>query len=161
VTDPAVTEPEPEPQRSPPGRTRVGSYAICLDDVDRILLCRLSAIEVEVGAWTLPGGGIDFGEHPADAVIRELQEETGLTGAVEDLEGVFSHVYRRSRAADGADLHFLGILYRVRVTGGSLSDEADGTTDMAAWHSRDDLANLRIVEVTRAGIELAYGERGE
>ena len=34
MTDPAVTEPEPEPERSPPGRTRVGSYAICLDDAD-------------------------------------------------------------------------------------------------------------------------------
>ena len=28
--------------------------------------------------WTLPGGGIDFGEHPADAVVREVHEETGL-----------------------------------------------------------------------------------
>ena len=37
----------------PPGRTRVGGYALCLDD-DRILLARLSAIEVDVGAWTLP-----------------------------------------------------------------------------------------------------------
>src|SRR5207249_3935346 len=64
----------------PPGRTRVGGYALCTDDDGRVLLARLSAIEVDVGAWTLPGGGIDFGEHPDDAVIRELAEETGLVG---------------------------------------------------------------------------------
>lgn len=157
MTDPAVTK--PEPARSPPGRTRVGAYAICLDDTGRILLCRLSAIEVDVGAWTLPGGGIDFGEHPADAVIRELEEETGLTGEIEDLVDVFSHVYRRSRAADGADLHFLGILYRVRITDGAMRDEVDGTTDAAAWHSPADFAKLRTVEVARYGIELAYGGR--
>ena len=154
MTDPAVTE--PEPGRSPPGRTRVGAYALCLDEAERILLCRLSAIEVDVGAWTLPGGGIAFGEHPADAVIRELKEETGLTGEIEGLVGVFSHVYRRSPAANGADLHFIGILYRVGVTRGSLRDEVDGTTDLAAWHSRADLAKLRIVEVARYGIDLAH-----
>lgn len=62
----------------PRGRTRLGGYALCRDDADRILLARLSAIEVDVGAWTLPGGGLDFGEDPADGVLRELEEETGF-----------------------------------------------------------------------------------
>ena len=73
VTDPAVTEPS-RPNR----RTRIGSYSLCLDDEGRILLARLSALEVDVGAWTMPGGGIEFGEHPDAAAVRELEEETGL-----------------------------------------------------------------------------------
>ena len=146
--DPAVTK------RLPPGRTRVGAYALCLDEDSRILLCRLSTQEVEPGAWTLPGGGIDFGEDPADAVVRELEEESGLTGRVEALAGVFSHRYEESPYASGRDLHFLGILYRVRVTGGTLRDEIDGSTDCCAWHAPDELRRLRIVGVARHGIEL-------
>jgi 8-oxo-dGTP diphosphatase len=139
----------------PAGRTRVGGYALCIDD-ERILLARLSAIEVDVGAWTLPGGGLEFGEHPDDAVIRELEEETGFRGEIDEVAGVFSHVYRQSRAAQGADLHFLGILYHVRIVGGGLRDELDGSTDAARWFRREELGDIRLVEIAVFGIDLAF-----
>jgi 8-oxo-dGTP diphosphatase len=153
VTDPAVTEPTPRPSA---GRTRLGSYAICLDARNRTLLCRLATGEPEPGAWTLPGGGVDFGEHPDDAVIRELREESGLTGEIAALEGLFSHLYQHSPYADGADLHFLGVLYRVDVTGGELTAEIDGSTDCCAWFGRDELGALRIVSVARNAIERVW-----
>ncbi len=143
----------------PVGRTRVGAYALCVDESGRILLARLSAEEVDVGAWTLPGGGIDFGEHPDAGVIRELREETGYVGEIEEVAGVFSHVYRRSRAAQGRDLHFLGILYHVRISGGELRDEVDGSTDTAAWFRRDELAGHRLVEIAELGVEVAFAPR--
>jgi 8-oxo-dGTP diphosphatase len=139
-------------------RTRVGAYALCTDG-DRMLLTRLSVVEVDVGAWTLPGGGVEFGEHPDAAVIRELEEETGLLGEIDELAAVFSHVYPRSRAADGADLHFLGLLYRVRIVGGDLRDEADGSTDAAAWLTRDEIGDRRLVEISRFGVDLVLGAR--
>ncbi len=144
---------------APARRTRLGAYALCLDDADRILLTRLSAIEVEAGAWTLPGGGVDFGEHPDAAVVRELEEETGLIGEIGEVAGIFSHVYPHSRFASGADLHFLGILYRVRIVGGALRDEVDGTTDRCAWLSRPELAGIRLVGIARHGVALAYADR--
>ena len=153
MTDPAVREPTPAPAA---GRTRLGSYAIVLDPSERILLCRLATNEPEPGAWTLPGGGVDFGEHPDDAVVRELREESGLTGTVTALEGVFSHLYQGSPYANGADLHFLGVLYRVQVTGGELTDEVDGSTDRCAWFGRDELRDLRIVSVARDAIERVW-----
>jgi len=138
------------------GRTRVGGYALCVDADDRILLTRLSAIEVDVGAWTLPGCGVEFGEHPNATVLRELEEETGLVGEIDRVAGVFSHVYRRSRAADGRDLHFLGILYHCHVVGGRLRDEVGGTTDAARWFARSELGDVRLVEIARAGVEIAF-----
>lgn len=144
----------------PPGRTRVGGYALCVDD-ERILLARLSAIEVDVGAWTLPGGGLEFGEHPDAAVIRELEEETGFHGQIDEIAGVFSHVYPRSRAAQGADLHFLGIVYHVRIVGGGLRDETDGSTDSARWFRRAELDDIRLVEIARFGIDLAFARMAE
>jgi 8-oxo-dGTP diphosphatase len=153
VTDPAVADLE-----VPNQRTRIGSYSLCLDAEGRILLTRLSVLEVDVGAWTMPGGGINFGEHPDAAAVRELQEETGLIGEIIEVAGTFSHVYSPSAFARGADLHFLGIIYRMRIVGGELRDEVDGTTDVAAWVSRDELADLRLVELAQFGVSLAFPE---
>lgn len=49
-----------------------------------ILLSRLASHLVGGEQWTLPGGGIDFGEDPRDAVVREVHEETGLEVAIGD-----------------------------------------------------------------------------
>ena len=151
-----LTPVDPEGQDAPPSpRTRLGAYAVALDRGGRILLCRLSPDEVEAGAWTLPGGGVEFGEHPDEAVLRELGEESGLVGRIDGILGIFSKVYVRSRAAGGADLHFLGFLYRVTPTGGELRDEVDGSTDTCAWIDPGELAGLRIVGVARHAIRLA------
>jgi 8-oxo-dGTP diphosphatase len=157
MTDPAVNEPN-EPSQ-PNRRTRLGSYSLCLDDSGRILLARLSALEVDVGAWTMPGGGVDFAEHPDAAAVRELEEETGLVGEIEGVAGIFSHVYRNSNFARGGDLHFLGIIYRMRITDGELRDEVDGTTDTCAWLAPADIESLRLVELAQFGVRLAFPDR--
>jgi 8-oxo-dGTP diphosphatase len=155
VTDPAVTEPV-----EAGGRTRLGAYSICADERGRILLARLSALEVDVGAWTLPGGGIEFGEHPDAAAIRELREETGLDGEIEELAGIFSHVYRGSRFAGGGDLHFIGIVYWMRIVGGERRDEVDGSTDTSAWFAPPELAGIRLVELAEYAVGVAYPDLG-
>ena len=155
MTDPAVTEPLPAR-----GRTRLGAYGICRDDAGRILLARLSALEVDVGAWTLPGGGGDFGEHPDAAVVRELNEETGLDGEIEEIAGVFSHVYSGSAFAGGGDLHFIGIVYLMRIVGGDLRDEIDGTTDTSGWFGPADLGELRLVELAQFAVGLVFPDLG-
>jgi 8-oxo-dGTP diphosphatase len=153
---PAIPDPAVAASTTPPGRTRLGSHAICLDDRGRLLLCRLSVREVEPGAWTLPGGGVEFGEHPDDACLRELREETGLHGEIERVEGVFSHLYPGSRWADGQDLHFLSVLYRVRIVGGELGDEVGGSTDRAAWLTPDEIRELTVVELARDAVQRVF-----
>lgn len=145
---------EPEPARR---HTRVAAYAICLED-HRLLLCRLAPGEMAVGQWTLPGGGLDFGEAPADAVLRELGEETGLTGEIVGLADVFSWS-RSTPEPGGFDGAFqaIQIVYRVRVTGGALRDEPDGSTDAAHWFSRPELEALPLVDLARQGARLAFG----
>jgi len=145
-----VSEPE-----LPRQVTRVAAYALCLDDANRMLLTRLTYPEVKAGHWTLPGGGIDFGEAPDEAVLRELTEETGLTGAVESLAGVESWVRRRPVPGGVADdFQAIQVIYRVSVTGGTLTNELDGSTDAAAWFTRDELAEIPIVELVEAGLRL-------
>lgn len=149
------------PER-PPGRrvTRVSAYALCRDE-DRILLCRIAPGPWSaVGSWTLPGGGLDFGESPVDGVLRELAEETGLDGMIEGLVDVFDWAAEWRHPGDGVDeaFHAIQIVYRVRITGGNLRNESDGSTDLAAWFTRAEAGALPLVELAEAGVRVAFGD---
>ncbi len=52
---------------------RVSVKALILDSEGRFLLCK-----EESGLWDFPGGGLDFGESPAEGLVREVKEEMGL-----------------------------------------------------------------------------------
>ncbi len=136
-------------------RTRVAPYALCLDADGRILLCRIGTgiFEPQAGYWTLPGGGLDFGEAPAPGALRELEEEAGLTGEVTDIVDVDSQVYGPRTGRPG-ELHAIRVIYRVRITGGGLRDEVDGSTDTCAWFPLDQARALPLVDLAEHGIRL-------
>jgi 8-oxo-dGTP diphosphatase len=148
-----------EPFRDTAGRIqRVAAYNVCLDGDRRLLLCRLSDITEAPGAWTLPGGGIDYGEAPEVGAIRELREETGLIGEIDELLAVDS-IHRHVRVGeDGAEYHGIRIVYRTTIIGGTLTDETDESTDQAAWFTREELANIPLVSTSELGVRLAYGD---
>jgi 8-oxo-dGTP diphosphatase len=106
-----------------------------------------------------PRGGIDFGEHPRDAALRELEEETGLTGEIVELAGVDSWAGHFVLPADGiaTDFHAIRIIYRVRVTGGELRVEVGGSSDACAWVPLANPEGLPLVELAEVGIGLAVG----
>lgn len=137
---------------------RVAAYNVCVDAEQRLLLCRLSAITEAPGAWTLPGGGIDFGEHPEVGAIRELREETGLAGRILELLAVDS-MHRPAGAGENrADYHSIRVFYRTAIEGGALTHETDESTDRAAWFSTAELDSIPLVSTSELGRRLAYGE---
>jgi ADP-ribose pyrophosphatase YjhB (NUDIX family) len=113
-------------------RVRIAAYAWVERD-DAVLLVRISPGGMGAGQWTLPGGGLDFGEEPELGVLRELTEETGLDGRVEGLLGVRSAMLAPEQTKSGHRIQNIGVLYRVAVTGGELRNEVDESTDLAAW----------------------------
>ena len=135
---------------------RVAAYSVIAEG-RRILLCRLAPPLFDRGKWTLPGGGIEFGEHPADAAVREAWEETGLDVRVEEILEVQSDLYETNRGS----LHAIRFIYRAHVVGGTLTTELDGSTDLAAWHTPETAAKLPKVPLARRGVDLAFGKRSK
>ena len=130
---------------------RISSYALLVQD-DRLLLCRISGSNPSAGEWSLPGGGIDFSEHPEDACRREVFEETGLEVELDGLAKVDSETFHYPDRS----LQAIRIIYRAHVIGGVLTSELDGSTDTCEWFPREDALNLPLVPLARLGIELAF-----
>jgi ADP-ribose pyrophosphatase YjhB (NUDIX family) len=101
-----------------------------------VLLARNSDASEFPGLWGLPGGGVEQGEHPDDAVVREFAEETGLTVRPGGLHAVLSDVARLPGSGDLE--HTDRLVYDVVPTGGALRPEPDGTTDLVEWATADD-----------------------
>jgi 8-oxo-dGTP pyrophosphatase MutT (NUDIX family) len=169
-----------------PRRQRIAVYGICRNAAGDLLLTRAAAHLTVAGRWFLPGGGVDHGEHPEEALRRELTEETGLDGKVGELLGVLSD---RATLPDGTDLHTVRLIYRItaqppppdqapdrphdaspdhRVAQprgdapdplDALRPETGGSTDEARWFTLAEAFSLPVMPyVTRALTELARFE---
>jgi ADP-ribose pyrophosphatase YjhB (NUDIX family) len=114
---------------------RVAAYALVVRD-DAVLLTRNSLRGPHPGLWNLPGGGVEHGEAPAEAVVREVAEETGLECTVGGIV-IVDNVTMRGTAPSGRDekFHSVAIVYEATVAPGAEPRvvEVDGTTDQAAW----------------------------
>jgi ADP-ribose pyrophosphatase YjhB (NUDIX family) len=125
-----------------PRRQRVAAYAVIVRD-ERILLSRLAPWITPNEQWTLPGGGLDHGEDPRDAVVREIREETGLDAVVGEQARVYSaHQARVRRDGRRSDYHALRIVYDAWVPLDAPEPqvvEVDGSTVDSAWHPLADV----------------------
>jgi ADP-ribose pyrophosphatase YjhB (NUDIX family) len=130
-------------------RQRLAAYGVAYDE-GRLLVTQLAPHTGAPGAWTLPGGGVDHGEHPEASLAREFVEETGLEATVGELVGVYSHHFT-GRAPSGVleDFHGLRLVYGARVDGTRAPRVLDvgGTTVAAAWHPVDRVAELRTTSL--------------
>jgi 8-oxo-dGTP pyrophosphatase MutT (NUDIX family) len=120
---------------------RLGAYAVVVHE-DSLLLTRISAIGFPAGWWALPGGGVDHGESPHDAVERELYEETGLRARSRRLVDVHDiHIVDHGRNDQYEDFHGVHLLYEIEVdpTITPRVVEEGGTTDLVRWVPLDEL----------------------
>ena len=108
---------------------------------DRLVLVRRGK-EPSKGRWTFPGGAVELGESPEDAVRREVLEETGLRVEVGEVAAVISNVVRDEAGA--VRYHYVIVDYYARPAGGVL--QAGSDVSDARWVGLDDLDGLEMTE---------------
>ena len=108
----------------------IGVGAIIVRD-DSLLMVKRGK-EPARGLWSVPGGGLEHGEFIADAVAREVTEETGLVVEVGELLGVFEIV---------GDTHHV-ILDHLATVVGPTEPVAAGDAAEARWVKLDEISTL-------------------
>jgi 8-oxo-dGTP pyrophosphatase MutT (NUDIX family) len=124
--------------------------AVIVNDANEILLGKRS----DTGSWSLIAGAIDPGEQPAEAVLREIEEEAGIVAAVERLVGVASHpvVY-----PNGDRCEYVSMWFRCRLQSGEAHVADDESVDMQ-WFAPDALPE--VSDWTRLVIARALSDEG-
>ncbi len=117
----------------PPIQVCVGAIAV----LDGNLLLVRRGTPPGAGEWSVPGGRVEPGELLAEAVVRELAEETGLEGVCGELVGWVERIH--------PDHHFVILDFRVTVLGDDAPHAGDDAIDVQ-WAPLEDVAELLLVD---------------
>lgn len=119
------------------------------------MLSRIADGYPGAGSWTLPGGGVEWGEHPEDALTREVYEEAGFHLDAPRFVGIDSRVY--DGVGSHPAMHAIRLIYTADVEGTPRVTEANGSVDAARWVRLDELDDLRTVDLVAVALDLVRG----
>jgi ADP-ribose pyrophosphatase YjhB (NUDIX family) len=85
-------------------------------------------------------------------MVREVEEETGLLVTPNTIELIDSFHDK----IEAPEFHGIRIIYRTTLVGGNLRNEECGTTDAAQWFSRQECADVTLVDIARQGLKIAF-----
>lgn len=126
--------------------THLGVYGVIIKNNELLLIQK--ARGPHTGKWDLPGGTIEFGEKPYEALQREIEEETGITGIAGKIRSAISYTLIYSYTANQLEeLHHIGIIYDVELLDNryelrTSGDEQDSLG--ARWIALDELPELDV-----------------
>jgi 8-oxo-dGTP pyrophosphatase MutT (NUDIX family) len=129
---------------------------LIFDDDGRVLLAKHS----NGGVWVAPGGAIDPDERPADAVVREVYEETGLHVEPVGLRGVFGGPEFRVRYENGDESAYVMAVFECRRLGGDLRPDGVEVFE-ARYFDAAELAGLDLPPWARLILPSLVTNRGK
>jgi 8-oxo-dGTP diphosphatase len=122
-----------------------GVSAAVFNDAGEVLLARRS----DNGQWSVPAGSVDPGEQPADAIVREVYEETGVQAYVERIVGVALHPVTYP---NGDQCQYLSVWFHCTAVGGEARVNDDESTAVG-WFAVDALPE--VGPLVRLRVEMA------
>ena len=140
-------------------RARVGPMRLLLpsvsahifDETSRLLLVR----QRESGVWSTPGGFVEPDERPADAVVREVWEETGLLVVPMGVLGTFGGPEFVVRYSQGDEAQYVITAFECRVSGGQLQPDGEETIAVR-YFTAGEAEGLSLAPWLRTVLSLAY-----
>lgn len=114
----------------------VAVVAIIFDSNGKVLLTRRNEPKSTHahGKWQFPGGGIKFGEHPKEALFREIKEEIGIT-----IQLLSEEPLVHSQVFEHENIHVVLLGYPARYLNGTIDITHDKATDAASWYHYEDI----------------------
>jgi len=125
--------------------------AVLRDDRGRVLLVQ----HVE-GRWQMPGGAVDPGERPADALVRECGEEADIEVRPVRVLGAFGGPEFRTTYSNGDEVGYVTTVYEVELVSGVPRPDGDETLAVG-WFGRDELGSLELHPAVRAILDAVVG----
>ena len=120
-------------------RLLVPSVGAIVRDGDRILLVQ----ERETGLWSTPGGALELDDTPANAVVREVFEETGLTVEPTRIFGVYGGPEFVVRYPNGDETQYISTMFECRVVAGEIRPDGEEIQHARYW-TRDEASRLPL-----------------
>ena len=119
-------------------REKVGSELIFMPSVAGIIRNERGEILLQNKGngekWSLPAGAIEIGEAPAQAVVREVWEETGLFVVPMRLLGVFGGKEYRYQYPNGHQVEYNIFMFECTIQSGKLNPVDDETAELHYFH---------------------------
>lgn len=131
----------------------VAVAAVVQDDQGHILMIE----RTDNGLWAIPGGAQDIGETTREAVVREVEEETGILVEVTGVTGIYSDPRHVIAYDDGEVRQEFSITFRARPLGGNVRTSSE--SKRVEWVSADRTPSLNIHPSVRLRIDHALEDR--
>jgi len=123
-------------------QTFCASLAVIERDGKFLLVQETAGKGRDAGKWNTPGGWIDVGEHPIDAVIREVREETGYEFTPTYFIGV-SSIVRKDQTADlGATPHPIRLVFTGTISSEPVASPMEDEIADIRWFTSDEIDKM-------------------
>lgn len=142
-----------DPDAPPANSIGVAVSGFILNERGELLMIRRTDNDL----YALPGGNLELGETLAQALVREVREETGIDVEVTELLGAYSNPRHVIAYDDGEVRQEFSLCFRATPIGGELRTSSESKEVL--WVARDRLAGLNIHPSIRLRIGHGFGDR--